>query len=205
MPRFRDEWVIDRVMFDYISGGSCACCGFQHFLPNGTADLVDAISDLDTDAAQMEKAALANHPWPADVRDQVWADRVRLRQKLKRDRGRFADFWSAHGQAFEAWCRTDAVTSNLRRWLQLPRTEVMEVIQAKYDIHSAFGVVLCKFVCVFVVRRVWQVMPFSAVFGSHAILCRVWKRYITHKTCSDFVVPTTCEQVPSWNKWLDSN
>ena len=58
MPRYKDEWVIDRVMFDFVSGGSCACCGFQHFLPNGTADLVDAISDLDTDQANQEKAAL---------------------------------------------------------------------------------------------------------------------------------------------------
>ena len=39
-------------MFDYVSGGSCACCGFQHlFLPNGVSDLVDAVSDLDTDQA----------------------------------------------------------------------------------------------------------------------------------------------------------
>ena len=144
MPRFRDEWVIDRTMFDYISGGSCVCCGFQHFLPGGTADLVDCISDLDTDAATAEKAALANHPWPADVRDQVWADRVRLRQKLKKDKGRFADFWKAHASEFEAWCREPETVSQLRRWLQLPRSQVMEVIQQKYNIHSAFGVVLCK-------------------------------------------------------------
>uniref|UniRef100_A0A7S3P4U2 Uncharacterized protein n=1 Tax=Amphora coffeiformis TaxID=265554 RepID=A0A7S3P4U2_9STRA len=146
MPRFRDEWVIDRVMFDYVSGGSCACCGFQHFLPNGTADLVDALSDLDTDQANHEKAALANHPWPADVRDQVWADRVRLRQKLKRDRTRFGDFWQAHADGFAAWLHQPETITQLRRWLQLPRTEVMEVIQQKYNIHSAFAVVLCAIV-----------------------------------------------------------
>ena len=145
MPRFRDEWVIDRVMFDYISGGSCACCGFSHlFLPNGTADLVDAVSDLDTDAANAEKAALASHPWPQDVRDQVWADRVRLRQKLKKDRNRFADFWQQHGTAFGDWVRQPHVTGQLRRWLQMPRSQVMEITQQKYAIHSAFGVVLCK-------------------------------------------------------------
>lgn len=145
MPRYRDEWVIDRVLFDFVSGGSCACCGFQHFLPNGTADLVDAVSDLDTDAADAEKAALAQHPWPAEVRDQVWADRVRLRQYLKKDRGRFSEFWQAHGNAFVEWIRQPAVAANLRRWLQLPRSQVMEIIQEKYNIHSAFGVVLCKY------------------------------------------------------------
>eukprot|EP00977_Amphora_coffeiformis_P017787 scaffold5920_cov172-Amphora_coffeaeformis.AAC.3 len=132
-------------MFDYVSGGSCACCGFQHFLPNGTADLVDALSDLDTDQANHEKAALANHPWPADVRDQVWADRVRLRQKLKRDRTRFGDFWQAHADGFAAWLHQPETITQLRRWLQLPRTEVMEVIQQKYNIHSAFAVVLCEY------------------------------------------------------------
>ena len=145
MPRFRDEWVIDRVMFDYISGGSCACCGFSHlFLPNGTADLVDAVSDLDTDQANQEKAALAAHPWPADVRDQVWADRVRLRQKLKKERKQYAAFWETHGTNFIEWMQQETTVANLRRWLQLPRSQVMEIIQEKYNIHSAFGVVLCK-------------------------------------------------------------
>lgn len=140
--------LVDRVMFDYVSGGSCACCGFQHFLPNGTSDLVDAISDLDTDQANHEKAALQNHPWPADVRDQVWADRVRLRQKLKKDRSRFAEFWEAHGEGFARWLRQPETVQRLRRWLQLPRTEVMEVIQQKYNIHSAFAVVLCEYLAV---------------------------------------------------------
>ena len=144
MPRYRDEWVIDRVMFDFMSGGSCACCGFAHFLPNGTADLVDALSDLDTDQANAEKAALAHHPWPADVRDQVWADRVRLRQKLKKDQRRFTDFWETHGAAWATWLRQPETVTRLRRWLQLPRTAVMEHVQQKYNIHSAFGVVLCK-------------------------------------------------------------
>ena len=142
---FSSHCTPDRVMFDYVSGGSCACCGFQHFLPNGTSDLVDAISDLDTDQANQEKAALQNHPWPAEVRDQVWADRVRLRQKLKKDRSRFAEFWEAHADGFVEWLREPETAKQLRRWLQLPRTEVMEVIQQKYNIHSAFAVVLCEY------------------------------------------------------------
>jgi len=36
MPRFTDKWVLDKCMFDYVQGGSCACCGFTHlFNPGG--------------------------------------------------------------------------------------------------------------------------------------------------------------------------
>lgn len=147
MPRFTDEWVIDRVLFDYVSGGACACCGFQHFLPNSTtADLIAAVSDLDTDAAHQEVAALVHHPWPLELRDQVWADRVRLRQRLKRHCQRYTDFWKLHGTAFVDWCRHDPkgeCRENHTRWLQLPRSEVMEFLREEYNIHSAFAVVLC--------------------------------------------------------------
>jgi len=143
MPRFSDEWVLDRVLFDYVSGGSCACCGFQHLLPGGsTADLIGAVTDLETDQAAAEVAALQFHPWPVDLRDQIWADRVKLRQKLKREMPAYAEFWKMHGETFSEWCRENAV-NKVQRLLQLPRSEVMETIQQKYGIHSAFGVVLC--------------------------------------------------------------
>lgn len=142
MPRFSDEWVIDRVLFDYVSGGSCACCGFQHFLPNGsTADLIGAVTDLETDQAAAEVAALQHHPWPVELRDQIWADRVKLRQKMKRDMPVYADFWKQHGDGFPDWCRNHAAI--VQRLFQLPRSEILETVRQKYGVHSAFGVVLC--------------------------------------------------------------
>lgn len=143
MPRFSDEWVIDRVLFDYVSGGSCACCGLQHFLPNGTADLINAVSDLETDQATQEVAALANHPWPPELRDQVWADRVRLRQRLKKENGKYESFWTEHGPAFRSWSKDQETVGKYKRWFQLPRSEIMELMRQKYKIHSAYGVVLC--------------------------------------------------------------
>lgn len=140
MPRFTDEWVIDRVLFDYVSGGSCACCGMSHlFLPNGTKDLISGMTDLETDAADAEIAALEHHPWPVELRDQVWADRVRLRQYFKSDMNGYVEFWKAHGEAFAEWLETQS----LARWLQLPRSELAEVLRDRYNIHSAYGVVLC--------------------------------------------------------------
>jgi hypothetical protein len=142
MPRFSDEWVIDRVLFDSVSGGSCACCGFQHFLPGGTADLIAAVSDIDTDQVSKEVAALQNNPWPVELRDQVWSDRVRLRQYLKKSMASYKSFWLAHGDGFMEWCRRQEVTT-LTRLVQLGRTEILEHVQNTYNIHSAYGVVLC--------------------------------------------------------------
>ena len=148
MPRFRDEWVVDRVLFDYVSGGSCSCCGLQHFLPNGVADLIGAVSDLDTDQQNNEVAALAFHPWPRELREQVWSDRVRLRQKLKLDKKKYQTLWmdDARRRDFLDWCRRPETIQNYRRWFQLSRSEIMDTVQSKYNIHSAFGVVICAVV-----------------------------------------------------------
>jgi hypothetical protein len=142
MPRFSDEWVIDRVLFDSIAGGSCACCGFQHFLPGGTADLINAVSDIDTDQASAEVAALQNHPWPITLRDQVWADRVRLRQRLKSEIKGYKSFWIEYGDSLQEWALHQDV-AKLARLVQLSRSEILEHVQQKYNIHSAYGVVLC--------------------------------------------------------------
>lgn len=142
MPRYTDEWLTDRVLFDYVSGGSCACCGFVHFLPNGTADLITALTDLETDQANAEIKALDDSPWPPDLRDQVWSDRVRLRQKLKADMASYKTFWDEHEDEFVQWCHNQD-PSFWRRHFQLARSEIMEEIRQKYNIHSAFGVVLC--------------------------------------------------------------
>ncbi|GAX16595.1 hypothetical protein FisN_7Lh327 [Fistulifera solaris] len=145
MPRYTDEWLTDRVLFDYVSGGSCACCGFVHFLPNGTADLITALTDLETDQANAEIKALDDSPWPPDLRDQVWSDRVRLRQKLKADMSSYKEFWDTHEEEFVQWCH-DQGASFWRRHFQLARNEIMDEVRQKYNIHSAFGVVLCAVV-----------------------------------------------------------
>ena len=134
MPRFRDAWVIDRVLFDYMAGGSCSCCGFSHmFLPNGTPDLIHAVSDLETDAANSEIQALEHHPWPQELRDQIWADRVRLRQKAKPSMKVYSEFVKQHWNGFVEWISQQ---TNLHRMLQMPRSEIMAIIRgsSQYDV-----------------------------------------------------------------------
>lgn len=162
MPRFTDEWLIDRVLIDYMSGGACACCGLQHlFMPNGLQDLIHAVSDIETDQAaaavawsqQQQQTPNKTNPWPEELQSQVWADRVKLRQLMKKEMTQHEQFWHEYGTEFVAWF--EAKTTNdgedndtspptvLQRIFQLPKSEIMTVLQEKYNIHSAFGVVLC--------------------------------------------------------------
>jgi hypothetical protein len=141
MPRFSDEWVVDRTLFDFVNGGSCACCGMANFFPDGVNGMINAISDLETDAADSEIKALQNCPWPPDMREQVWGDRIRLRHKLKKEIPLYREFWKQHGADFSDWCRS-LPPSTLKKVLQMPRSEVTDRVHSKYNIHSAFAVVL---------------------------------------------------------------
>ena len=147
MPRFSDQWVVDRTLFEFATGGSCACCGFSHlFLPNGLKGLIDEVSDLETDAANNEFEAAQKSPWPPTMRDQVWADRVRLRHLMKKEMGQYSDFMAEVGgtEGLKQFLMNDDVgPSKLRRIIQMPRTEVTERVRSQYGIHSALGIVIC--------------------------------------------------------------
>jgi hypothetical protein len=143
MPRFHDEWLMDRVLFDYVNGGTCSCCSLSSaiFLPGGTAQLIQSVSDLDTDQMTNEIQSLVHHPWPQDLRDHVWASRVKLRQKLKHTMKVYDEFWKNHtvDDVIE-WCITNG--SLLQRIFQLSRTEIMDLLENQYNIHSAYQGVL---------------------------------------------------------------
>lgn len=149
MPRFTDNWVVDRTMFEYVSGGSCACCGFPHlFHPDGLKGLINDISDLETDAADAEFKAAQKSPWPPDMRDQVWADRVKLRFKMKKEMKEYKAFMEEIGgkEGLKSFCQDGLGPSGLRRALQMPRGEISERLNSRYGIHSAFAIVLCAVV-----------------------------------------------------------
>lgn len=146
MPRFGDRWVVDKTMFEYSMGGACACCGFNHFLPGGAKGAIEAMSDLETDAANAEKSALEKSPWPPDMRDAVWGDRLKLRYFMKKEMEHHSQFWEQHGEAFEEWCRNERTPTDLKKIFQMPRSEVPERVRTTYGIHGAFVVVLCTVV-----------------------------------------------------------
>lgn len=143
MPRYSDKWLIDRTLFDYVQGGSCACCSGFLFMPNGTTGLIKSMSEFETDAANAEISALDKLPWPQDMKDEVWKERVRLRQYCKRNMHTYREFWEKHGEMYQSWFYS-LPKQKLRRFFQLARTEIMErLVQEKFHLHAAFGTVLC--------------------------------------------------------------
>ena len=173
MPRFTDKWVLDKCMFDYVQGGSCACCGFPHlFAPGGLEGMINAMSDLETDTAANEINAAKASPWPPDMRDQIWSDRLLLRFKMKKEMKVYRAFLEGVVKddiintdttntdyneeerinikdaipLLHKFCINELTPNELRQIFQLPRSEVTEVLKTKYKICSAYGVVFCSVV-----------------------------------------------------------
>ena len=147
MTRFNDEWLIDKTLFDYTMGGGCACCSFN-FLPNGITGLIqDSMqSELETDAIQDEVNSLDILPWPVDLKNQVWMERVRLRQLLKKDMiPTYKEFFNVHGEGYKQWLYNEVTPRRMFNIFQLSRTELQNYWnkESKYNIHAAFGTVLC--------------------------------------------------------------
>ena len=149
MPRFSDQWLIDKTLFDYVQGGSCACCSFN-FLPNGTKGLIESIgSEMETDALRQEVNSLNVLPWPNDMKEQVWMDRVRIRQYCKQQMKDYQEFWRMHGTDFSHWFLHSVSTEQLQRLFQLPRSDIVDRLlhkengQTSFSVHAAFGSVLC--------------------------------------------------------------
>ena len=143
MPRYSDQWLIDKTMFDYVQGGSCACCSGFLFMPGGTAGLIRSMSEFETDVANAEVSALDKLPWPQEMKDEVWKERVRLRQYCKKNMKDYKSFWDDHGESYGIWFQ-ELSKKRLCRFFQLARTEVMERLQQqKFHMHAAFGTVLC--------------------------------------------------------------
>lgn len=112
MPRFTDAWVVDKVMYTYVcnnGSASCLCCGAgtsggssgsseqQLFLfsdGSGFEGIVNAMSDLETREEKDREIYAANiSPWPSELRDRIWSDRLSLRFKMKRERKIYRDFF----------------------------------------------------------------------------------------------------------------
>jgi len=111
-------------------------------MPGGVDDLIKAVSDLETDAANAEIRANSTSPWPSNMREEVWSDRVRLRHKMKKEMNNYKEFWNEHSVDFSEWCKTGIKAKSLHKMLQISRSEIVDCLRSKYGIHSAFGRVL---------------------------------------------------------------
>ena len=159
-------------MFDYVQGGSCACCGFPHlFAPGGLEGLINAMSDLETDSKTHEINAAKASPWPEDMRDQIWGDRLLLRFKMKKEMKVYRAFLEEVVKDDAAsknivtnnddetnvaiqdaipilhhFCTTQLSPHELGQIFQLQRSGLTEILKSKYKITSAYAIVFCAVV-----------------------------------------------------------
>ena len=145
MPRYSDDWVVTKSLFEYTTGGSCACCSFPTlFDPNGFRGSVNAISDLETDAANAEISAADQSPWPPEMRDSVWADRVKVRYKMKKEMKEYKEFVEeVDEEKLKEFCRKELGAKKLKQIFQMPRSEVTDILSNRYNVCSAFGTIMC--------------------------------------------------------------
>jgi len=126
--------------------------------------MINAMSDLETDTATQEINAAKASPWPPDMRDQIWSDRLLLRFKMKKDMKVYRSFLedivkdnndaSSNSNIKEVdrrdaipilhnFCTNELSPKELRQLFQLPRSELIEILNSKYKICGAYGVVFC--------------------------------------------------------------
>ena len=143
MTRFSDEWVVDRSVFEYMQDGSCQCCGApQLFNVDGIKGLIEECTDLETDAATAELNA---SPWPPKMREEVWADRVKLRLRMKREMKRYKEFFRTYDvRDVQKWCLETLGVAGLHTLFHIPRSEISQTIGNTHGIHSAYAEVLCS-------------------------------------------------------------
>lgn len=148
MPRYSDDWVISKSLFEYTTGGSCQCCAFPAiFDPNGLKGLISSVSDLETDAANEEFNAAQQSPWPPEMRDSVWADRVRVRHKLKKEMKDYKEFMDEVGEErLREFLEKDLGAVGVKKILQMPRSEVTNILSNRYNSCAAFGTIMCAVV-----------------------------------------------------------
>lgn len=102
--------------------------------------MIDACTDIETDAAENELNAPS--PWPPQIREQVWGDRVRLRLKMKQQMKTYGTFLNQYTiDEVRNFCIMSENALMLKKIFQMPRALIMEEIK-EYGIHSSYSNVL---------------------------------------------------------------
>lgn len=131
------------------------------------------MSDLETDSKTHEINAAKISPWPEDMRDQIWGDRLLLRFKMKKEmkdyRGFLEEVVAAANNGdtksnidddddetiiniqdaipiLHQFCTKHLTPYDLHQIFQLQRSDLTEILKSKYKITSAFAIVFCSVV-----------------------------------------------------------
>lgn len=127
------------------------------------------MSDLETDSKTREINAAKQSPWPEDMRDEIWGDRLLLRYRMKKGMRGYRDFLEGvvkddHDDVsknnndeaaidiqdaipiLHRFCTTQLSPYELRDMFQLQRPGLTEILKSKYNITSVYAIVFCAVV-----------------------------------------------------------
>ena len=95
--RFTDEWLIDAALYTHFKG--VPCCSPASVTPEEVSETVASCVGLCSDVPTFEmcKEVLVA-PWPEDIKDELWRDRVLFRRVLFRTRAQLCQA-STHTRA----------------------------------------------------------------------------------------------------------
>ena len=138
MPRFTDEWVMNKVLFEYTTNFSCVCCvpTVNSFLPNGVHSLITSVSDLESDVAQME--INEDSLLPPGLKEAIWSDRVRVRFRMKKD---IATYLNYDVSKLKQFC-IDLGPERLKGIFQMTKEQVKEIMSQKYKISPPYCMII---------------------------------------------------------------
>jgi hypothetical protein len=134
--QFTDDWAAEKVLFQYVNGGNCSCCGVSISAKMG--ELYEQCSDLSENPTQLDEE---ESPWPTFLLSEVWEDKVKIRQRLKAESVRYAAFWREHRAAFCAFWRALPLSSK-RALFALPQEQLHAMIAEESDFKEAYRVLM---------------------------------------------------------------
>jgi len=166
MPRFTDSWVLEKIMFIYLQGGSdCICCiapPLSLFSPekDPVESTIRSMADLHPDEIECELRALRTSPWDEEMKDQVWGDRSMLRFRMKKEMGGYRRFLEgvvadSRGKdettplevdavsVLSDFCKNHVSMRELYQLFQVSREELVDTLKNKYKICSFYTIVFC--------------------------------------------------------------
>lgn len=141
MPRFTDEWVINKLLFEYTTNFSCLCCVPipNNFLPDGVSGLITSISDLESDVAHIE--IHDDSLFPPELKEAIWGDRLRVRYHMKKDIATYSAFYNetlnCDVSKLVQFC-IGLGPEQLAGIFQITKEQVKEIIRKKYKISPSY-------------------------------------------------------------------
>lgn len=146
MPRFTDEWVLNKILFECTTNSSCICCitTYSSFLPDGVNSLISSVSDLEPDVADLEQKS--ESLLTPEMKEAIWGDRVRVRFRMKKEISKYSTFLRDclrnDFNILKEFCLGIGF-HELNNLCQISKKSLTDTFCVKYDMNPIYHTVIC--------------------------------------------------------------